>query len=259
MHGRLFERRGLSTSSVRCNEDDGLITLKTNPYFNKYSQKITEFQKTTPDELLRRFATFREKNGTYQQGKSGKNNLSQTSAFTKKKNLYDIMHRDLLQDKSTEETSEIWLRHHASVKDTISVVISAEVYESIHRTTSKHPTFLLPLPRHHGYEYFVSQSCGHEFHLTPLINFQTFKENAPECLALTHFTELIDNKHIVLMRGEFNHDVLNVSEAMCLANQLHRYYGEMDIQRQKVLERFTYAPTEFQHMDLIVELERMAS
>ena len=37
---------------------------------------------------------------------------------------------------------------------------------------------------------------------------QAHKENAPECLSLTHFTELLDDKGIVLMAGEYDKDSL---------------------------------------------------
>jgi ATP synthase F1 complex assembly factor 1 len=36
---------------------------------------------------------------------------------------------------------------------------------------------------------------------------QAHKENAPECLTVTHYTDLKE-KGLVLMRGEYNKDVL---------------------------------------------------
>lgn len=47
----------------------------------------------------------------------------------------------------------------------------------------------------------------------------------------------------------------NGTEAQCLANQLQLYYGQDNAKRLKLLERFTYTPQEFKHMDLIAELE----
>lgn len=258
MRGSALRWCALSTSAKKCKGEDEIKGLKSNPYFGKYSEKISELQRTTPEELARRIAAIRTpiqaKDGELSPNKS----ILTTPPFTKKKHLSDIMKVELLKDKSMQEITEIWLKHHMSVKDTVAVVLPVEVYDLILQTSLKHPTFLLPLPRPHGYEYFVSQFCGEEFHLTPLINFQAFKENAPECLLLTHFAELSKDKGIVLMRGEFNNDILAVSEAMCLTNQIHRYYGEIDTKRMKLLERFSNVPTEFRHMDLIVELERMA-
>jgi ATP synthase F1 complex assembly factor 1 len=36
---------------------------------------------------------------------------------------------------------------------------------------------------------------------------QAHKENAPECLTMTHYVDLKD-KGLVLMRGEYNKDIL---------------------------------------------------
>ena len=69
-------------------------------------------------------------------------------------------------------------------------------------------TFLFPLPRDQGYEFFVVQFLGKEAHFTSLINYQAHKENAPECLNMMHYTELADTKGVVLMVGEYDKDNL---------------------------------------------------
>ena len=44
----------------------------------------------------------------------------------------------------------------------------------------------------------------------PLKNFiiKAHKENAPECLGMVHYTELMEDKGIVLMVGEYDKDTL---------------------------------------------------
>ena len=59
-----------------------------------------------------------------------------------------------------------------------------------------------------GYEFFVVQFLKNEAHFTSLINYQAHKENAPECLNMMHYTELAEDKGIVLMVGEYDKDVL---------------------------------------------------
>lgn len=68
--------------------------------------------------------------------------------------------------------------------------------------------FLFPLPRKEGYEFIVVQFEGKEAHFTTLINYQAFTENAPECLSLVHYTELAEEKGIVLMVGEYDTNIL---------------------------------------------------
>lgn len=252
-----FRSLAFSTSQKSGKDEDGKVPLKTNPFFMKYSKKLSSLLKTTPGEINRRIAPLQNEESSHPSIEQLQSKTGQSSSFTKKRSLDDVVKVNLLKHKTTQEITEIWLKHHSTVRDTIAIVIPAEVYKLILVTSADHPTFLLPLPREHGYEFFVSQVWGNEFHLTPLINFQAFKENAPECLTLSHFIDLSQDKGIVLMQGEFNNEVLNISEAMCLANQLHRYYGEIDPKRHMLLRRFTNAPSEFHHMDLIVELERM--
>ena len=54
----------------------------------------------------------------------------------------------------------------------------------------------------------VVQFEGKEAHFTTLINFQAHTENAPECLTLIHYTDLAEEKGIVLMVGEYDVNVL---------------------------------------------------
>lgn len=90
------------------------------------------------------------------------------------------------------------------------------------------------------------------------LNLKVHKENAPECLTMTHYTELKDDKNIVLMRGEFDKDVVDAKEAQCLANQLQLYYGQADENKLMLLEQFTNKPDEFKHMDLVKGLENLS-
>lgn len=87
--------------------------------------------------------------------------------------------------------------------------------------------------------------------------FQVHKENAPECLKMVHFPDLEDEKGIVLMRGEFDVNVIDTKEAQCLANQLQLYYAQGDQKRLDLLNTFTHKPDSFKHMDLVAQLEHL--
>lgn len=70
--------------------------------------------------------------------------------------------------------------------------------------------------------------------------------------------EFKDSKGIVLMRGEFDKNTLNVQEAQCLANQLQIYYSLEDPNKTKLLEQFNMRPDQFKHMDLIKQIETLS-
>lgn len=73
---------------------------------------------------------------------------------------------------------------------------------------------------------------------------------------MVHYTELED-KGLILMRGEFDSKVLSGKEAQCIANQFQMFYLKADASKQALLDIFTKNPESFKHMDLIKELEQI--
>lgn len=185
-----------------------------------------------------------------------KNKVIQPSD-TKEARLSDIMNMDMIQGKTKEEIEQIWTEYHKQ-KDYICAIMECQQYERIFDCGKKYPLFLLPLPRKQGYEFFLSQFQGNKVYMTSLLWYQTHKENAPECLTLTHYTEFKDSKGIVLMRGEFDLNFLNCQEAQCLANELQLYYTGKSSERLKLLETFNNAPNDFKYNDLIGQLEKIS-
>jgi len=255
--------RSIMTSLTKM--EKALEQLKSNPFFDKYAKNIARLQETSPEELLSRLQE-REKKTAQQKEKRELEQKFQEKCEAKpfvdpstgtKKSLNDIMKLDLIQDKGKDEIVEIWINYH-KVKDCICGAMDTKQFEKMFERGRKHLTFLLPLPRENGYEFIVCQFNGTEIHMTPLIWYQTHKENAPECLTMIHYQDLKDSKGIVLMRGEFDSKSMTAQEAQCLANELQLYYCTDDPARIKLIETFTDKPDEFKHMDLIAQLESIS-
>ncbi|KAL6445497.1 hypothetical protein ACFW04_000815 [Cataglyphis niger] len=259
---RTSDERYIMTSRARL--DKVLEELQKNPYYDKYAGKIAKLQQTSPEEFLQRVEQ-QEKARDKKVKKKQATKLYQTEAKpilepgmqAQEARLSNIMKVDMIKDKSKEEIIEIWKEYHKQ-KDCICGTMTPEQYDKMFARGKQYSTFLLPLPREHGYEFIMCQFYGSEVHMTPLLWYQTHKENAPECLTMTHYTELRDDKSIILMRGEFDTNLLQVHEAQCLANELQLYYCNDNKDRLQLLETFTYKPNEFKHMDLIVQLETIS-
>lgn len=73
---------------------------------------------------------------------------------------------------------------------------------------------------------------------------------------MVHYTEFAD-QGIILMRGEFDKNVINAQEAQCLINQLQLYYSQDNASKLQLLEKFTKDPANFKHMDVIKEMENI--
>jgi len=248
--------RMFTTSKVLSKEQ--IEELQKNPFFDKYAEKIAKLQKTNPEEFLSRMEA---KSETDKPAKPKDFSLPGTAkpsvtSPVREKSLNTIMKVELLADKTPEEIAQIWSEHYAS-KDAVAAVIPVETYKIMQERFKEFNTFLFPLPRDMGYEFMVVQFLGHEAHFSTLINYQAHKENAPECLSMVHYTELAEEKGIVLMVGEYDKDVINTDEARGLVVQAIQYYGVAGGEDKKLghLQRFTYQTEEFNHLDLILELE----
>lgn len=257
--------RSIMTSEQRL--EKAVEELKTNPYFDKYAEKIARLQETSPEEFLRRVTEKEQKlkaekakraeERKFQPASQAKPKLDTEVFGEKETRLDEIMKVELVEGKSRDELIEIWHEYHKN-KDCISGVMTVEQYEKLFELGRTYPTFLLPLPRSQGYEFIMSQFHGKEIHMTPLLWYQVHKENAPECLSMKHYTEFAESKDLVLMRGEFDTKSINVQEAQCLVNELQLYYAAGNPERRKLLEKFTKQPDEFKHMDLIANLETIS-
>ncbi|XP_047999557.1 ATP synthase mitochondrial F1 complex assembly factor 1 [Leguminivora glycinivorella] len=264
---RLDSCRSVATSSIRM--EKAMEKLQTNPYYEKYADRIARLQKTDPKEFLDRVSrTVSPERKPSGADKAPVDTRQYSSVLNPKEALPDgvsaeekkldaIFKTDLVKDKDASEIQVIWQEYHKD-KDVISATIPADAYTSLRENMKQFPTFLFPLPRDQGYEFILCQSFGHSVHFTPLLAFQVHKENAPECLTMVHYTELKD-KGIVLMRGEYDKNVLSGREAQCLANQFQLYYGAgAEPARRELLQCFTASPDSFKHMDLIAQLENIS-
>ncbi|XP_013144148.1 PREDICTED: ATP synthase mitochondrial F1 complex assembly factor 1 [Papilio polytes] len=258
--------RNIMTSPTKL--EKAVEQLQKNPYYEKYADRIASLQKTSPQEFLQR---LEKQQKTQQQEKNKKLGAVDTRQFSsvlnpkervskdlivEDKKLEAIFKLDLVAEKDASDIQCIWEEYHKN-KEVISATIPLDVYEMVHEKMKDYPTFLFPLPRSEGYEFVMCQCHGHTVHFTPLLAFQVHKENAPECLTMIHYTEL-SHKGIVLMRGEYDKNVLNGQEAQCLANQFQMYFSGKDLTKQQLLETFNKKPNAFKHMDLITELENIS-
>ncbi|XP_036348062.1 ATP synthase mitochondrial F1 complex assembly factor 1-like [Rhagoletis pomonella] len=255
--------RNLSMSAMR-RAQEALDKIKDkNPYFEKYADKIAKLQKTSPEEFLDRVDKVvhpikegKSQARTYSELLNPKQSRKneQVSEIPYKK-LADIMKLELMEDKTAEEISKIWYEYHKT-KDVLAATLTVSQFDTLMERAKQYPIFLLPLPRSEGFEFIMLQFAANAVHFTPLLAYQVHAENAPECLTLVHYTEMKD-KGIILMRGEYDSNVLTGQEAQCLANELQMFYYKSDQSKIKLLETFNKKPDEFKHTDLIKEVENI--
>ncbi|XP_031430806.1 ATP synthase mitochondrial F1 complex assembly factor 1 isoform X2 [Clupea harengus] len=197
-------------------------------------------------EFIKRMEEKEEQQGK-QQGSAG--------GFSKDKTLGSILNLEMVKDISGEEIGKLWMQYY-STKDTISAVIPGSTFEVISNRAKSCPSFLYALPQQEGYEFFLGQWAGHELHFTSLINVQTAGENAPSQLIIHHYTDLLEDKGVVLMTAEMDTKFIGIHQAQCLANQIQVFYASQRQETFQLVETFNHRPADFRHMSVIAELEQ---
>ncbi|KAJ1940017.1 hypothetical protein FBU59_003933, partial [Linderina macrospora] len=185
-------------------------------------------------------------------------NLSANNLPPGVKSLDEIMRIDLLSDKTSEEVGHIWNQYHAT-KDTISAAIPASTYKDLLKTAAKNPLFVIPLPREEGVEFFFLQFDYHQVYFTSLLEYKTNTVSARPYLTLTHYTDLMDSKDVVLMRGELDDTskMIDTSNAQYLALQMQQFYVIGGEEKRKILDKFNHKPEEFDYNELMEAAQKL--
>jgi len=223
-----------------------------NEYFDKYKDKLSRLETEAPRELLARLEQLHDsKNDQVRRFKTAE------QAAKKPRTLNDVMQQDSLKNLERNDIINLWQEFHRHKEGLLAAVMSSSVYQKMSDLASVHKLYVMPLPRTDGYEFFFMQFEDNTFHFTPLIMYQTHKDNAPVALRLINYVDLKHDKDLVLLRGEYDPKCLRAEDAHFMAVQTNFYYGEVNESRLALLEKFTAHPDEFKHMDLIDELKRI--
>lgn len=137
-------------------------------------------------------------------------------------------------------------------------------YDALAAPWRTYPVFIVPLPRDDGFEYFLLQieaDSSHEevsLHFTPLALYHKYGPESPEVLSVSYFgpSELPKSsaQNLVLVLGEFDKTMLGPHEARCLLNAVSVFYNSNDSTRLNLVRKFNESPGDFDHNDLIREI-----
>ncbi|KAK7504085.1 hypothetical protein BaRGS_00004817 [Batillaria attramentaria] len=246
--------------------------IEDNPFYKKYKDKLQYLADSDPDQFKFRLEQLQEvkkpkpakptpaqSSGTAIAGGAGPTPtpqpVPQSASYTTAKGLDSVMKLDLVQDKSPEEIEQIWKEYH-SKKDCVFAVLKKEDFEDLMSKAQQCPTFVFPLPRNDGFEFMLMQFDGKDVQFTSLAMYQILKENAPACMSLTHYTELVDSKGIVLMSGQYDDKVLKREEALMVVQLMTIYYGKNTPRFDRVYE-FNHKPDSFDYNVLIDDCKNL--
>src|SRR5947207_10507621 len=137
----------------------------------------------------------------------------------------------LRQHIDPKEIELIWRAGHA--KDSlICAAIPTAMYDRMTSVARDHPMFVLPLLREQGVEMHFMQFKFPETNVThilftSLLEYKTHGEFARPHTTIMHFEDLVEEKGIVLMRGEVDGEqrLIDLDNARTLVMGVQKLYG----------------------------------
>ena len=168
-----------------------------------------------------------------------------------------------------KEIEYIWRLRHASDPQSLCAIVPQSIYEPMFSSATRHPRFILPLPRRDG------QGHGAEIHFlewtfptatTATVLFTHFAEyrlrgefSQPHTV-VTHHMDLAEKKGLVLLQGNvIQGRGITVDEAKWLLICLQKFYGGGDgnTARKNLLEQFSRGDLKFEVEELLKEAEKI--
>ncbi|WFD44841.1 Glucosaminyl phosphatidylinositol (GlcN-PI) nositol acylation protein [Malassezia psittaci] len=201
------------------------------------------------------------------------------------KPLSSFLDIEKIQKESNEDIGKLWAGYH-TMRGKLSAVIPAGTYEKMLETARSYPQFVLPLPKGDATSSseednaFEMQFMQWAFlprpaslpnstpppaatMFTSLAEYKLRQEFAQMSMVLTYYTDLVQSKGLVLMRGDITErqvpesdqvkQVLTQNEAQILALCMQRFYNVnwsqpaqgQEADRRELLQSFHKNPQGF--------------
>ncbi|KAG0586933.1 hypothetical protein KC19_2G128600 [Ceratodon purpureus] len=168
------------------------------------------------------------------------------------KKLEQIMKIETVIFSPPEEITQIWNDYHIG-RGHISAVMGSELYKVFEQRANECPLFVLPLRKGSGFISVVVQAQMPYMLFTALEDYRARGTEASPYFTVTHFTELVPTKSLVLVRGDIVFtSKLSDDEAETLLKTAHSFY--INDERYRKVRKFNKDSREFDFKEVLQEL-----
>lgn len=174
--------------------------------------------------------------------------------------LWEVVNRTRLEPHGAEAVGDIWMQFHLDpMKHRIATVLPATQYVKFMENATQSPMFVLPVFKGpNAFENFMVQCQPPLVLLTTLEEYKTRGAGAMPALVLTHYTELMSDKHIVLVRGDIvDPTACSRGEAEQLTRQLHEFYTQG--KKYRFVHSFNHRQADFDMKKMLDSLQHDTS
>ncbi|KAH9534239.1 hypothetical protein CY35_18G097400 [Sphagnum magellanicum] len=168
------------------------------------------------------------------------------------KSLDSIMKIDTVRYTSPQEIIAIWNDYHIG-RGHISAGMGRDLYKLLQQRANQCPLFVLPLRKGNGFVSILVQAQMPHMLFTSLDDYRARGSAASPYFTVTHYTDLMDSKGVVLVRGDIVFTSrLSDEEAKTLLETAHSFY--LDDSRYKKVWRFNKESEDFDFKEVLQEL-----
>ncbi|RHY07518.1 hypothetical protein DYB25_005207 [Aphanomyces astaci] len=179
--------------------------------------------------------------------------------FPSPRSLQSLVKLDDLQLETPDAIRRIWGEYHDAKSDALATVLTAAELETLIARGKKCSFFVFPVYRvnsetkEEGFFTMLSQFQDKCFLLTTLDAYRENPAQAPPCLTVSLFDDLVPSKELALVRGDVA-NVLDKPEASVLLDALLARYVDDDL--FSTVEAFNLKPHEFNFDAYLAECKK---
>ncbi|OQR87744.1 hypothetical protein ACHHYP_08083 [Achlya hypogyna] len=181
-------------------------------------------------------------------------------SFPSPRSLQSIVKLETLAQEAPEDIRRIWTEFHADKTDSVAATLAKDEWEVLMERAKDCPFFVLPVYRRNqetnevGFFTMLSQFQDKCFLVTTLDAYRENPAQAPPCLTVSIFDDLVASKDLALLRGDVA-NLLDKQEADVLFQALTKRY--IDDAHFDMVHAFNKRPQEFNFDAYLAECQAL--
>lgn len=176
-------------------------------------------------------------------------------SFAGPKKLHDILKKELVEDKTRTEISEMWYSYHEGKDNVHGLVFKGKETESILTRAKSSPFYIQPIFRDDGHFMLVSQFFEpSHFIMAYLEDYKMDPAAAQPLLSFSVFDDYAKDKDLTLVRADILNNGIDEGEGLnVVKSMLDNYKDDDEYVNVRV---FNANPNSFNHDDFIAQKSR---
>jgi len=173
-------------------------------------------------------------------------------SFAGPKKLHDILKKELVEDKSKTEVSDLWYSYHEGKENVLGLVLGGTETKALIPRAVISPFYIQPIFRDDGHFMLVSQFFEpSHFIMAYLEDYKMDPAAAQPLLSFSVFDDYVDDKDLTLVRADILNPGIDEAEGLKVVNSMLESYKNDD--EYLSVRAFNTKPDSFDLEDFIAQ------